>query len=82
MKLILTFPNGDTASIETGDWQSANPDLATLLNFHNRSVGPASYLPHPYLHVAELIVQQYDAKLTTEGDQADDDEPVNPEAIH
>lgn len=74
MKLTLTFPGGQTATIEDGGWQSDNATIAAALNAQNVGMGPRSYLPHPYLHVAELYVGN-GAVLTTSGedDSAADD---------
>lgn len=68
MKLILIFPNS-TAEIAEGDqWQSANRPLAAMLDAMNADLGRASYLPHPYLHVAEAAVAELGATLQIEGE--------------
>jgi|GEM_PF-3040807 len=68
MKLILTFPTGEVATIESGDeWQSTNPNVAKVLNSMNRTEGALEFLPHPYLEVAKQAAQEFGAQLDFEG---------------
>ena len=67
MKITLTFPDGKSAYIESGDWQSADTELATALNAHNAQAGSHSEQPHPFLHVAKEYELHAGATLTITG---------------
>jgi hypothetical protein len=78
MKLILTFPTGQVATIDEGDtWQCDDKNVERFLNILNEMEGGQGYLPHPYLEVAKMVAARRNAKLEFEGEPAGE-----PGAIH
>ena len=74
--LTLTLADGRTATIGDGAWQSESPELAAMLNLQNTLQGEASYLPHPFLHVAEWAQGEFGGAIEADGDDDSEDGDV------
>ena len=66
MKITLTLPDGQTATIADSKWESPNPQRAALLDSLTVGKGGASYLPHPMLAVAEDAAAFLNASIDIE----------------